>query len=91
MQSDHAAAPLLRALAQRLCRDVDETDKVGERIAATRQIIDLLKQLDGALLFSGHPPTVGGSGDDESPDPKDNPDDPFEIGDVPPGVGDPAP
>ena len=91
MQSDHAAAPLLRALAQRLCRDVDEAERVAERIAATRMVLELLKQLDGALFVSGAPPTAGPD-DGEVPDPEAvKPDDPFEIGDVPPGMGDPAP
>jgi hypothetical protein len=90
MQSDHAGAPLLKAIAQRLCQDIDETERVGERIAATRQVVALLQVLDGALFPGSHHAPPPGSGDDESPEAAGDTDDddPFKIGQLPPGVGD---
>ena len=88
LQSDHAGAPVLIAICQRLCLDIDRTDNVGQRIAATRQVVALLNVLDGALFASTRLPD--GPGDDGAPDPEGgtDPDDIFEIGDVPPGMGD---
>jgi hypothetical protein len=85
MQSDHAGAPILKAIAQRLCQDIDDTDRVLDRIAATREVVRLLNVLDGAL-FAGRPPVP--PGDDEAPEEEARPDDPFKIGDLPPGMGD---
>jgi hypothetical protein len=90
MQSDHAGAPLLKAIAQRLCQDIDETERVGERIAATRQVVALLQVLDGALFPGSHHAPPAGPGDDESPESAGAPDDDdvFQIGQLPPGMGD---
>lgn len=82
IRSDHAASPLLAAMAQRLARDVDEAEKVPERIAAVRMVMELVNVLDGAMLGLGSTPDLPPEDDG------DDDDDIFEIGDVPPGVGD---
>ena len=92
MESDHAGAGLLKAIAQRLCQDIDEADRIPERIAATRAVLQLLQVLDGAL-FGGGQPTGGDlpTSDDGDPEPEGTAhDDPFKIGDMPPGLGDEA-
>jgi hypothetical protein len=93
MKSDHAGAPLLQAIVVKLCEDIDGADRVLDRIAATRQVVALLNVLDGALFAGGGlPGVVDGPGDDGVPEPDgDDPDDVFQIGDVPPGVGDETP
>lgn len=89
MLSDHAGAPLLKAIALKLCEDIDTADRIPERISATRMVLKLLEVLDGAMFASTRLPT--GTGDDEGPETDgEEADDPFQIGDLPPGVGDEA-
>ena len=88
MQSDHAAAPLLQAIVERLCVDIDQAPRIPERISATRMVLQLLEVLDGAMFASTRVPDA--PGDTEEPDPEaEDPDDPFKVGQLPPGVGDP--
>lgn len=83
VQSDHALAPLLIAIGVRLAEDVDQADKIGERVQAVTKLLQVCEVLDGALF--GHMPLP--VADDGAPD-EEIPDDPFAIGNVPPGVGD---
>lgn len=84
IETDHAAAPLLIAMGQRMAQDVDECERPADRIAAVRMVLRLVEILDGALLGPASTPQPE---DDPDPDGGD-PDDPFNIGAVPPGVGD---
>jgi hypothetical protein len=89
MDSPHPARELLVAIAERLARDVDEATEVRDRIAASTMILKLVDALDVAILPPRRP---GAPGDDEGADPGpdggDDDDDPFDIGDMPPVVGD---
>jgi hypothetical protein len=90
IDSDHPAAGLLVAAAERLARDVDEAPEVRDRVAAVRAVLDLVKELD----VGPPPPLPGGPAleDDEDEDGDGKAvgarDDPFDIGDLPPGLGD---
>lgn len=81
LDSIHPAAALLIAAAQRLARDVDKASEVRDRVAATRAIVELVRELDVAPGPSGTP-----AGDEDGGAARGS--DPFDIGDMPPGVGD---
>jgi len=92
IDTDHAAADLLSAVAVRLAQDVDDAAEVRDRVAASKELREVLRELDTAVLppkGAGVPaaPAVasgGGAADD---------DDPFGISDgpaAPPALGNPA-
>jgi hypothetical protein len=70
---------VLIAVAERLAQDVDDAVEVRDRVAASRELRELIAALDTAVMPPVVPGEQGGVGDD---------DDPFEVGAVPPGVVD---
>ena len=82
IDSDHAAEALLAAIVVRLAEDIDAATEVRDRVAASRELREVLRELDTAVVPPAGPAQVPGGGgivDD---------DDPFDIGTVPPTVGD---
>lgn len=82
IDSDHAAEALLAAIVVRLAEDIDDATEVRDRVAASRELREVLRELDTAVVPPAGPAQVPGGGgivDD---------DDPFDIGTVPPTVGD---
>ena len=81
IDTDHAASDLLVAIAARLAQDIDTATEVRDRVAASKELREVLDVLDTAVVPPRIPAalSVGGAEDD---------DDPFEIGSVPPRVGD---
>ena len=84
IDTDHAAADLLSAVAERLAQDIDGTPEVRDRVAASKELRELLRELDTAVI----PPRVPAPAPEGGAPAGD--DDPFEIGTVPPGVVDSA-
>lgn len=84
IDTDHAAADLLSAVAERLAQDIDDATEVRDRVAASKELREVLSELDTAVVAPKVPglPSRGGAVADD--------DDPFEIGTVPPGVVDSA-
>lgn len=86
IDTDHGAADLLFAVAERVAGVIDTAHEVRDLVAASRELREILRELDTAVI----PPKVprgavaagGGALADD--------DDPFEIGTVPPSVGDTA-
>lgn len=81
LDTDHAAADLLTAVAERLARDIDAAGEVRDRVAASKELREVLGELDTAVIppkMPGLPAGNGGGVDDG--------DDPFGIGTVPPGL-----
>lgn len=86
IDTDHAAADLLTAVAERVAGVIDDASEVKDLVAASRELREILRELDTAVLPPKVPrgavaPGGGALADD---------DDPFEIGTVPPSVGDTA-
>lgn len=80
IDTDHAAADLLAAVAERLAQDIDGAADVRDRVAASKELREVLADLDTAVIppkGPGLPVAPGVSGDA---------DDPFEIGALPPGL-----
>lgn len=73
LDSEHEASALLVAVAERLARDVDEVEEARDRIAAVKVLLQVVN-----TLVPPPPADEGGGGRGG--------DDPFDIGDVPPGV-----
>ena len=86
LDSDHAASDLLMALAERLAKDVDDAAEIRDRVAASRELREVLEVLDTAVLPGRIPtaPSVSDVGEDAERE------DPFGIGSVPPSVVDTA-
>lgn len=88
IDTDHAAAGLLRALAARLAQDVDDASEVRDRVVASKELRAVLGDLDTAVVVPKMPaaPTlpVSAGGDVEGDD------DVFEVGAGPSLVVDPA-
>lgn len=94
IDTDHAAADLLSAVAVRLAQDVDDAAEVRDRVAASKELREVLRELDTAVLppksagvgvGAAAPAAAGGAVDDD--------DDPFGISDgpaAPPALGNPA-
>lgn len=78
IDTDHAAADLLMAVATRLAQDVDEATEVRDRVAASKELRELIEALDTAVIPPAVPGVPEGGADDD--------DDPFAIGAVPPGM-----
>lgn len=83
IDTDHAAADLLAAVAERLAQDIDDATEVRDRVAASKELREVLAELDTAVIPPRGPAgqLTGGAADAA--------DDPFEIGSVPPGLVDP--
>lgn len=84
IDTDHAAADLLTAVAERVAGVIDDARDVKDLVAASRELREILRELDTAVLPPKMPrgaaaPGGGALADD---------DDPFEIGTVLPRVGD---
>jgi len=82
IDTDHAAAVLLVAVVERLAQDVDDAVETRDRVAATRTMLEVLRELDTAVVPPAGPAQVPGGGGHVDDD------DPFGIGTVPPAVGD---
>lgn len=86
IDTDHAAADLLGAMAETFAQDVDDRGiPVRDRVAASKELREILRELDTAVIpprVPG-PPPEGGHGAAAADD-----DDPFAIGSVPPVLGD---
>jgi hypothetical protein len=81
----------LSAVAVRLAQDVDDAAEVRDRVAASKELREVLRELDTAVLppkgagVPAVPAAAGGAVDDD--------DDPFGISDgpaPPPALGNPA-
>jgi hypothetical protein len=81
IDTDHAAADLLFAVAQRLAQDVDESTEVRDRVAAVKELRAVLADLDTAVMPPARPTSVSGAAPAEDGDR-----DVFNIGDSPPGL-----
>lgn len=80
IDTDHAAAELLSAVAVRLAQDVDDAAEVRDRVAASKELREVLRELDTAVVppkVAGPPGQVASGGADEDDD------DPFGIADGP--------
>lgn len=82
IDTDHAASELLVAIAARLAQDIDSASEVRDRVAASKELREVLDVLDTAVVPPRMPGVMAAGGVD------DGDDDPFEIGSVPPGLGD---
>lgn len=85
VDTDHAACDLLVAIATRLAQDIDTATEVRDRVAASKELREVLEVLDTAVIpprVPGMTPAAGGADADD--------DDPFEIGAHPPRMGDSA-
>lgn len=88
IDTDHAAADLLCAVAERLAQDVDDAVEVRDRVAASKELREVLAALDTAVVpprVPGMPASTATGGADAAAA-----DDPFEIGTVPPRLDDTA-
>lgn len=87
IDTDHAAAGLLSAVAVRLAQDIDEAPAVRDRCAASKELREVLAELDTAVIpprMPAAPPAGASEGGDDSDD-----DDVFEVGAGPSFVVDP--
>ncbi|MDP9828055.1 hypothetical protein [Kineosporia succinea] len=86
LDSRHPMAQLLGAAVERLARDVDEAEEVRDRVAAVKALMDVTGRLGEVptTLPPGSPPL---DGTDDAEGGAAHGDDPFDIGDLPPGVG----
>lgn len=64
LESPRADAELLSAVAERLAGDIDDAERVGDRVAASRELRALLAELDAA---PGWPPPGDGEEEDSNP------------------------
>lgn len=78
IDTDHAAADLLNAVAQRLAQDVDESIEVRDRVAAVKELRAVLADLDTAVPAPRVPAVAGAAEDGDG--------DVFNIGNSPPGL-----